>query len=345
MNSPIKTLLRRFDEGDGRLRRIILMYRGVIAAVKDNLVVSRPPDRKLFRIRLERLLSRIEQWSGDDQEIGDSLVSFISILNDYRLGEEHEFAEQQQQLRKTVVSLSSLVETIRQQHGERGRELEAVTIALECVLFEPDVHRIHETVQHQIRSLKSNIVGLSELSFNTSKLVASDILGLERIAKAQCDAGSPQGSRIDLPGSGDEKNQEAVLQDYMDRYELFCVLSAEVGGLDGIESEWGIPALKHIHAEFERRVERACAGIKAKQIWRKGKVFVILNQAAEQASQRQAKLRISLTEPFRLTCPTGTAEFRLPLQLGLAEYTQGESSEELMRRLEESAKEQQLVTV
>jgi len=339
MNSPIKNLFRRFDEGDGRLRRIILMYRGAIAAVKDNLVVSRPPDRKLFRIRLERLVSRIEQWPEGDQEIGDSLVSFIAILTDYRLGEEHELAEQQQQLRKTVVSLSSLVETIRQQHGERGRELEAVTMALESVLFEPDVHRIHETVQHQIRSLKSNIVGLSELSFNTSTSMAHDIGSLERITNAQDDGTS--GLRVNLP----EADREAILQDYMDRYELFCVLLAEIGGLEEIERDWGLPAIQHIHAEFEKRVERAFAGTRVKQIWSKGKVLVILNQAAEQASHRQTKLRILLTEPFRLTCPFGTAEFRLPVQMGLVEYTHGESQEDVMRRLEEGAKERQLVAV
>jgi hypothetical protein len=339
MNSPIKNLLRRFDEGDGRLRRIVLMYRGAIAAVKDNLVVSRPPDRKLFRIRLERLLTRIEQWSDNDQEIGDSLVSFIAILTDYRLGEEHEFAEQQQQLRKTVVSLSSLVETIRQQHGERGRELEAVTMALEGALFEPDVHRIHETMQQQIRSLKSNIVSLSELSFDTSKRVADHIAGLERIAKAQ-ESGGPESSRKDLPGS-----EETALQDYMDRYEVFCVLAANVEGLENIESQFGTAALTHIHCEFEKRVERSISGMKAKQIWGKGKVIVILNLAAEQAGQRQSRLRINLAEPFRITSPVGTAEFRLPFQVGLAEYTHGESPDELMRRLEKSTREQQLVAV
>ena len=343
MNSPIKTLLRRFDEGDGRLRRIILMYRGAIAAVKDNLVVSRPADRKIFRIRLERLLSRIEQWSGNDPEIGDSLVSFIAILNDYRLGEEHEFAEQQQQLRKTVVSLSSLVESIRQRHGQRGGELEAVTMALESVLFEPDVHRIHDTVQQQIRSLKSSIVGLSELSFDASARVADDILGLQRIAKGQ-DDGSPDPNE-DLVGLSEETDQEAVLRDYVDRYELFCVLSAEIGGLEDIERDWGVPAFKHIHAEFEKRVERGCAGTRAKPIWSKGKVFIILNQATEQASQCQAKLRVNLTEPFRLSCRVGTADFRLPFLMGLTEYTHGESLEDLMRRLKESAKGQQLVAV
>ena len=245
MNSPIKSLLRRFDEGDGRLRRIVLMYRGLITAVKDNLVVSRPPDRKLFRIRLERLLTRIDQWSDNDQEFGDSLVSFVAILTDYRLGEEHEFAEQQQQLRKTVVSLSSLVETIRQQHGERGKELEAVAMALESALFEPDVHRIHETMQQQIRSLKSNIVGLSELSFDTSKRVADHIAGLERIAKTQDDGSSSQGPGIDLPDS-DEASEEAVLQDFMDRYELFCVLSACIGGLEEIEKELGTSAANRV---------------------------------------------------------------------------------------------------
>jgi GGDEF domain-containing protein len=344
MTSPIKSLLRRFDEGDSRLRRIILMYRGAIAAVKDNLVVSRAPDRKLFRIRLERLLSRIEQWSGDDQEIGDSLVSFIAILSDYRLGEEHEFAEQQQQLRKTVVSLSSLVETIRQQHGERGRELEEVTMALESALFEPDAHRIHEMMQQQIRTLKSNIVGLSELSFDTTKLIGDHIAGLERIAKAHDGASSP-GLSTGMTCPGEEADQDAVLRNYIDRYELFCVLSAELGGLDDIQREWGIPALNHIQSEFAKRVERACAGTTVQQIWRKGKVFLVLNQAIEQASQRQAKLRINLTEPFHLTCPVGKAELRLPFQLGLAEYAHGESLEDLMRRLYESAKEQQLVAV
>lgn len=318
------------------------MYRGAIAAVKDNLVVSRPPDRKLFRIRLERLLTRIEQWSDNDQEIGDSLVSFIAILTDYRLGEEHEFAEQQQQLRKTVVSLSSLVETIRQQHGERGRELEAVTMALEGALFEPDVHRIHETMQQQIRSLKSNIVGLSELSFDTSKRVADHIAGLERIARAQ-ESGSPESSGKDLPSS--VETEETALQDYIDRYEVFCVLSAKVEGLESIESDWGAAAVKHIHTELQRRVERALSGMKAKQLWRKGKVIVILNLAVEQACRRQSRLRINLAEPFRITCPVGTAEFRLPFQVGLAEYTHGESPDELIRRLDESTHERQLVAV
>jgi hypothetical protein len=296
------------------------MYRGAIAAVEDNLVVSRPSERKLFRIRLERLLTRIEQWFDKDREIGDSLVSFIAILTDYRLGEEHEFAEQQQQLRKTVVSLSSPVETIRQQHGERGRELEAVTMALESALFEPDVHRIHETIQQQIRSLKSNIVGLSELSFDASKRVADHIAGLEHIAKAQ-ETDSSENSGKDLPDTGE--TEEAALRDYMDRYEVFCVLSANLGGLENIESQLGAAALKHIHSEFAKRVERAISGMKAMQLWRKGKVIVILNLAAEQAGQRQSRLRINLAEPFHITCPVGTAEFRLPFPVGLAEYTHG----------------------
>ncbi|MGA7414743.1 MAG: hypothetical protein WBW33_30015, partial [Bryobacteraceae bacterium] len=215
--------------------------------------------------------------------------------------------------------------------------------ALESALFEPDVHRIHETMQQQIRSLKSNIVGLSELSFDTSKRVADHIAGLERIVKTQEDGGIPQGLVVDLPGS--DETEEAVLQDYMDRYELFCVLSATIGGLENIESQLGVAALKHIHAEFAKRVERALGGMKAKQLWGKGKVLVILNQAAEQASQRQARLRINLTDPFRLTCSVGASEFRLPFQVGLTEYTRGESVEELMRRVEEATQEQQLVAI
>jgi hypothetical protein len=330
--------MRRFDEGDGRLRRLIQLYRGSIAAVKDNLVVSRLQERKVFRIRFERLMLKIEQWSADEPEIDDSLVSFIAILTDYRLSEEQEFAEQQQQLRKTVASLSSLVETIRQNHGEHGRELENVTLALEKALFEPDVHRIHDTVQQQIRSLKSSMVAISELSFDTSKLIAHDIVGLERLA-------NPQQDDSEIPGLWQGADHEAAFQDYMDHYELFCVLSVEIGGLDDVQRGLGFPALKQIHAEFEKRVQRACADTKTKQVWREGRVFIILNQAGEQASHRQAKLRISLTQPYSLSSRFGTAEFRLPPRVGIAEYNRGESLEDLMRRLEENAAGQQLIAV
>jgi hypothetical protein len=147
----------------------------------------------------------------DDQETGDSLVSFIAILTDHPPGEGHEFAEQPQQLRKTVVSLSSLVEAIRQPHGERGRELEAITIALESALSNPTCIAFTRRCNSRFRSLKSNIAGCSELTFDASKRGADHIACLERIAKSQ-DGGSWQGPGIDPPDS--DETQEAALQDF-----------------------------------------------------------------------------------------------------------------------------------
>jgi GGDEF domain-containing protein len=329
MNSPLRTFLRRFDETDSRVWRMVQLYRGAISAVKDHLVISRASERTVFRVRFERLLSKIEQWSTDEQEFGESLTGFIGILSDYRVREDQEFAEQQQQLRVTVSNLASLVETIRLSHGERGRELEAVTMALEKALFEPDVHRIHECVQHQVRTLKTSIVRISELSFGTAQTVAKDILGLQRMTAAENNA-----DEHGEAGQGD--GDHAVLEDFIGRYEIFSVLSAKLDGLDDIELDLGKPAAKQILSEFSKRVQRACVDVKTKQLWHRGEVLIILNQAAPQARNRETRLRINLAEPFTVASKAGNAEFRLRTQIGLTEYSDGEKLDELLSRIRAS---------
>jgi hypothetical protein len=181
--SALASLVRRFEDGDQRFRKLVRLYHSAITSVRDHLVVSRPGARKLTRIRFDRLLTRIDRWPAADGDISESLLVLAEILNDYQAGEELVFAEEQQQLRKTVSGLSSLAEILRSKHREHGQELEAVVTAPEKALYEPNSSTIHSTMQRQIRALKSTIVSLSESSHEASNAIARETDGLLSITR------------------------------------------------------------------------------------------------------------------------------------------------------------------
>jgi hypothetical protein len=175
---------------DQRLRKLVRLYHSAITAVRDHLVVSRAGARKLTRVRFDRLLAKIDRWPAGEGDISESLLVLSEILNDYQSGEEVVFAEEQQQLRKTVSGLSSLAEVLRTKHRERGQELDAVAIALEEALYETNSSAIHSTMQRQIRALKSTIVALSEASHEASNAIARETDGLLSITREGA-AGGP----------------------------------------------------------------------------------------------------------------------------------------------------------
>ncbi len=332
----LSSLVKRFEVGDSRLRTIVHLYRSSIAAIRDHIVVSRAGTRKLVRIRFDRLLGRIDQWPGGDGDISESLLALSDILSDYHSAEELVFAEEQVQLRKTVSSLSSLAETVRAKHGERGQELEAVAMALEDALYEPDSMAIHDAMQKQIRVLKSTIVALSESSHEVAKAIARETDGLRAITHT---------TLVNEPGEMNESEQvEQALRDHIAHFEVFCVIGAEISGLDEIESAWGVPAREQIFAEFRNRVDRCMADIKAAQLWNGTRVILVNNTATILANQRLNRLRVMLSAPFRLVSPIGDVGLRLPTRTGMIEYS-GEGASECVRRIDESLCEHQLVEV
>lgn len=328
MTTSISSLLKRFDEGDQRTKRIAQLYRGTIEAIRDNLVVTRPGARKLLRVRFDRLLARIQRWTGGDPDISETLLGLTEILADYRATEERAFSDDQQQLRRTVAGLSSLAEGLRERHRERGEELEAVAMMLEGALFEPDMRKIHEVMQSQIRALKSTLVSLSETSFSAVNMVAGEAEGLQRLAS--------RGDSRSEAGAGAGPSVEEELRAQMTRFEVFSVLVVELGGLDELEHAWGNPARDQAFGEFQKRVERGCSDGKGKALWHGLRALVISNSASALAGQRLLKLRTALAEPYHLTCPLGHAELRLPLRTGMVEYRSGETTGELLERADQS---------
>ena len=328
MTPTISSLLKRFDDSDQRTKRIGHLYRGTIEAIRDNLVVTRPGARKLLRVRFDRLLARIQRWTGAEADISETLLSLSEILNDYRTTEERAFNDDQQQLRRTVAGLSSLAESLREKHRERGEELESVAMMLESALFEPDARKIHETMQTQIRALKSTLVSLSETSFSAVKLVAGEAEGLERMASR----GEPSSPEMSPSGPSVEDS----LRDHMEHFEVFSVLVAELSGLDELEVAWGRPVRDLAFAEFTRRVERGSSDGKSKAVWSGNRALIIASSASALANQRLIKLRTALAEPFHLVCPVGHADLRLPLRTGMVEYRCGETTGELLERAEQS---------
>lgn len=335
MTSSISSLFKLFDQGDHRIKRMIQLYQGTVEAIRDSLVVSRPGARVLLRVRFDRLLARIQQWAGLESDIGESLLCLAEILNEYRSTEERHFSDEQQQLRRTVAGLSSLAESLRGKHRERGEELEAVAMALESALFEPDMRKIHETMQTQIRSLKSTLVSLSETSFVAAAVVAEEAEGLHRLAIR--DGDTPETDGAIAP------EVEVSLRTHMERFEVFSVLVAELGGLAELEEAFGLPAREQAFAEFKKRVEHGCIEGRGKGLWHGNRALIITNSASTLANQRLTKLRTALAAPFVLVCPMGQAELRLPMRSGMVEYRCGETPGELLERVEHSLTKPHLV--
>lgn len=334
--TSLYSLVRRFEDGDQRFRKLVQLYHSAIAVVRDNLVVSRPGARKLTRIRFDRLLARIDRWPACEGDIGESLPVLAEILDDYRSDEELVFAEEQQQLRRTVSSLTSLAETLRSQHRERGGELEAVATALEKALYEPNPNAIHSTLQKQILALKSTMVALSKASHEAANAISRDADGLLGITQTDAANGPNETNQL-------EKVKHA-LRDRIDHFEVFCVLTAELSGLDEIERAWGPPAREQLCVEYRKRIERSVANKQADQLWDGSRVIVINHTAAILANQRLNKMRVLLTQPYCVASPVGDAELRLPVRTGMIEYG-GEGVEECMRRISESLSEHTLMTV
>lgn len=334
--TSLSSLVRRFEDGDQRVRKLVQLYHSAIASVRDHIVVSRPGARKLTRIRFDRLLAKIDRWPAGESDISESLLILSEILNDYRSGEELVFAEEQQQLRTTVSSLSSLAETLCAKHRERGQELEAVATALESALYEPNPGAIHATMQRQIRALKTTIVALSESSHAVANTIARETDGLIAITRTEQANESLEVKQAEQIEQG--------IRDHIERYEVFCVLTAEISGLDELERAWGAPARQQVFAEFRKRVERCMADTKVDQYWNGRRIVVINNTAAILANQRLNKLRVLVTQPFCLVSPVGDAQLRFAVRTGMIEYC-GEGADECMRRMNECLCDQGLLAV
>ncbi len=334
--ASLSSLVKRFEDGDSRLRKLVQLYRSAIAAVRDRIVVTRPGARTLLRVRFDRLLGRIDRWPGGDGDISESLTVLSEILNDYRAGEELVFAEEQRQLRKTVASLSSLAESLFAKHRERGQELEAVATALENALYEPDSMTIHTAMQQQIRVLKSTIVALSESAHDAANAIARETGGLSAITQSEAPGGPVE--------IGQAQRTEQALRDHIAHFEVFCAISAEISGLDEIERAWGLPAREQVFVEFQKRIERCMGDTKAVQLWNGPRVTVVNNSAAILANQRLNKLRVLLAKPFCLVSAVGDVELRLPMRTGMIEYG-GEAVDVCMHRIEESLYEHHVMAV
>jgi GGDEF domain-containing protein len=191
-------------------------------------------------------------------------------------------------------------------------------------------------MQKQIRVLKATIVALSEGSHEAVKAITRETDGLIAITQVESGEGPNDNSQT--------QQEEQAICDHIERYEVFCVLSAELSGLDEIERAWGVPAREQVLAEFRKRVDRCIAETKAVKHWNGTRVTVINNTAAILATQRLNKLRVMLAQPFCLVSAFGDAHLRLPVRTGMIEYC-GEGADDCMRRIDESLCEDTLMPV
>jgi GGDEF domain-containing protein len=329
VNLSLSSWMKQLDSTDSYLDCALDCYKGAIASIRANLVVSTPTLKREISGRLDRLAATVSRRTAVDM-LRLTSTRLDEILTEHRVSEEAVYQEEQIQLRKTLTALEDLVKSVSTRASERSEQLNEVLQNLEAALFEGDLSTTHRILQEQIRKLRTCLVTISE-DRQCAESALQDNLSTLRSQTQD----SPVSNEVTADPPSAEVN--AVLNTYITTYTLFSLVLCKVNDMAQLASHWNAEARAELIASVESRLAANAGPSDRTHSWAEGEFVVIMRSTLARAMDEASKIKNILSAPYEVPLPYGTAQIRIEVSAGAVEYVPGEDVASLMGRAELAA--------
>jgi GGDEF domain-containing protein len=328
VNLSLKSFVKESDTSDSHAESTLNCYRMTLRDLRSNLVLTSPDVKRSVQLGLDKLISAVSRKT--TREILESTAaSLTGLLVEYRESEEAHFEHEQLQIRQTITALEELVRIIASQDHASSASLNEVLAGLEDTLFEGDLLSIHRSLQEQIRKLRSCVETLAgdaqqrEFGFETH-------LGSLRV--------SAERTNVDAAASEHGSSAISKLEEYLESRTIFSLIYLRVNHMNAIVKNWSPACRGALFSSMEHRLTVAAGRFEKVHTLGEGDFAIIVSSTLARASERAQQLRHLVSTSWPIELPFGTARIDVTCSVGTAEYSTGESLENLIARAEASLK-------
>jgi diguanylate cyclase (GGDEF)-like protein len=226
--------------------------------------------------------------------------------------------------------MARTAESLGNKDERYAQQLDSVTSKLETIAKLEDVTKIRASVEESARQLKSSVTRMTL----ESRAVIDHLRVEVSTYQAKLEKAAYVASCDPLTGLGSRLWAEARIQERIELGNPFCVLMIDVHGFRRVNHEFGNMVGDLILKEFARELRSSCRFSDLVARWAGDAFLVLLDCPAPNAKGQIAHLQSLICGPYQVPGRSGHVSVQLSTAIGLAEFREGDSMQEILQRVD-----------
>jgi len=284
-----------------------------------------------FAPELKRELTRVEEALGaspDSQAVTKAKETLRDVLQRWGKKTALHYEQKAGEVRDLLLVMARTAESLGHRDDQYAQQLDNVTAQLNSIAELDDIPKIRATIEESARALKTSIARMTaeskavidhlrvEVSTYQSKLDKAEHI-------AACDA---------LTGLGSRRWAEGRIHQRIAAGLPFSIVMIDVDGFRRINQEYGNLVGDLILKEFARELRSSCRFSDLVARWGGDEFLIVLDCVGADLQGQVARLHSWICRPYLIPGRSGHSSVRLGVSIGLAEYGEGDSLQELLER-------------
>ena len=324
------------NESQDACRSLLWAYRSALAEMADCGASACPG----FASDLKRELTRVEEFLGaspDLQAVTTTKDALSEVLQKWGKKTAAHYEQKAGEVRDLLLVMARTAESLGHRDDQYAQQVDRLTAQLSSIARLDDVSKMRCTIEESARALKDSVARMTaeskaviehlrvEVSTYQSKLEKAEHI-------AACDS---------LTGLGSRRWVEGRIQQRIAAGLPFSIVMIDVDGFRSINQEYGNLVGDLILKEFARELRSSCRFSDLVARWGGDEFLIVLDCIGADLHGQVARLHSWICRPYLVPGRSGHLSVRLKASMGLSEYREGDSLQELLERADAELGRQQ----
>ena len=306
---------------------LLWAYRAGLAEMADGGASACPA----LGAELKKGLTRVDERLGaqpDLQAVATAKDSLRAVLQGWGQKTAQHYEQKAGEVRDLLLVMARTAESLGHRDDQYAQQLDLVTGQLKSIAKLDDVSKIRISVEESARQLKSSVLRMTAESKAVIEHLRAEVYTYQsKLEKAEhiasCDALTGLGSRLWAEGRIQQRIAAGL---------PFSIVMIDVDGFERINREYGNLVGDLILQEFARELRSSCRLSDLVARWGGDEFLVVLDCVGLDVKGQIARLQSWICRPYLVPGRSGHVTVRLGASIGLAEYREGDSLQELLER-------------
>jgi diguanylate cyclase (GGDEF)-like protein len=232
------------------------------------------------------------------------------------------------EVKDLLLVMARTAESLGHKDDRVAQQLDSVTAQLETIAKLEDLTRIRTSVEESARQLKNSVARMTA----ESKAVIDHLRVEVSTYQAKLEKAEHTASCDALTGLGSRLWAEGRIQQRIESGNTFCILMIDVHGFRRVNHEFGNMVGDLILKEFARELRSSCRFSDVVARWAGDEFIVVLDCGGADARGQIGRLQSWICGPYEVPGRSGHVSVRLATAIGLAEFREGDSLQEILAR-------------
>lgn len=282
-------------------------------------------------VELKKALTRIDDGLGahpDLQTVTRAQDSLREVLQSWGKNTAQHYEQKAGEVRDLLLVMARTAASLGHRDDQYAQQLDLITRQLKGIAKLDDVSKIRASVEDSAHQLETSLARITAESKVVIEHLRAEVFTYQtKLEKAEhiasCDA---------LTGLGSRLWAEGRIQQRIDTGLPFSIVMIDVDGFRKVNQEYGNLVGDLILKEFARELRSSCRFSDLVARWGGDEFIVVLDCVGLDVKGQIARLQSWICRPYLVPGRAGHLSVRLGASIGLAEYRESDTLQELLER-------------